>query len=193
MTSVWPALCPPWKRTTMSACSDNQSTILPLPSSPHWEPTTTTFAMRKCPQQPALYAYESDTGSRGLPGYWMISPVARRRAPSSGAHQGLVSRQICALQGLRFNPEPGSVCRYWRRLSQARVGPEQTCGCGTGRSAPSALARAGENRSGNPSMTSVGEAGTRRVGGWLFDQPYLLLALTSLFWAGNTILGRFID
>jgi len=37
-----------------------------------------------------------------------------------------------------------------------------------------------------------GTAGTSRVGGWLFDQPYLLLALTSLFWAGNTILGRFI-
>ena len=32
----------------------------------------------------------------------------------------------------------------------------------------------------------------RRVGGWLFDQPYLLLSLTSLFWAGNTVLGRFI-
>src|ERR1700690_921048 len=31
-----------------------------------------------------------------------------------------------------------------------------------------------------------------RAGGWLFDQPYLLLALTSLFWAGNTVLGRFI-
>ena len=31
-----------------------------------------------------------------------------------------------------------------------------------------------------------------RVGGWLFDQPYLLLSLTSLFWAGNTVLGRFI-
>src|ERR1700754_2702720 len=27
----------------MSACSDNQSTILPFPSSPHWAPTTTTF------------------------------------------------------------------------------------------------------------------------------------------------------
>jgi drug/metabolite transporter (DMT)-like permease len=27
---------------------------------------------------------------------------------------------------------------------------------------------------------------------WLFDQPYLLLTLTSFFWAGNTILGRFI-
>ena len=31
-----------------------------------------------------------------------------------------------------------------------------------------------------------------RVGGWLFDQPYLLLSLTSLSWAGNTVLGRFI-
>jgi drug/metabolite transporter (DMT)-like permease len=29
-----------------------------------------------------------------------------------------------------------------------------------------------------------------RSGGWLFDQPYLLLSLTSLFWAGNTIIGR---
>src|SRR5579883_180248 len=46
MTSVWPALWPPWKRTTMSACSDSQSTILPFPSSPHWAPTTTTLAMR---------------------------------------------------------------------------------------------------------------------------------------------------
>jgi drug/metabolite transporter (DMT)-like permease len=34
--------------------------------------------------------------------------------------------------------------------------------------------------------------GLNRVGDWLFDQPYLLLALTSLFWAGNTVLGRFI-
>src|SRR5215467_10611323 len=32
----------------MSACSESQSTILPLPSSPHWEPTTTTLAM-SCP------------------------------------------------------------------------------------------------------------------------------------------------
>ena len=34
--------------------------------------------------------------------------------------------------------------------------------------------------------------GMRRMGGWMFDQPYVLLALTSLFWAGNTVLGRFI-
>ncbi len=31
-----------------------------------------------------------------------------------------------------------------------------------------------------------------RLGGWLLNQPYLLLSLTSLFWAGNTVLGRFI-
>jgi drug/metabolite transporter (DMT)-like permease len=31
-----------------------------------------------------------------------------------------------------------------------------------------------------------------RLGDWLFDQPYLLLSLTSLFWAGNVVLGRFI-
>lgn len=28
--------------------------------------------------------------------------------------------------------------------------------------------------------------------GWIIDQPYLLLSLTSLFWAGNAIVGRFI-
>ena len=32
----------------------------------------------------------------------------------------------------------------------------------------------------------------RRFGGFLFDSPYLLLSLTSLFWAGNIVLGRFI-
>jgi drug/metabolite transporter (DMT)-like permease len=31
-----------------------------------------------------------------------------------------------------------------------------------------------------------------RTAGWLFDQPYLLLSLTSLFWAGNTVLGRLV-
>jgi drug/metabolite transporter (DMT)-like permease len=41
-------------------------------------------------------------------------------------------------------------------------------------------------------MAWAREAGASRTGGWLFEQPYLLLALTSLFWAGNTVLGRFI-
>ena len=33
---------------------------------------------------------------------------------------------------------------------------------------------------------------SRRGGNWLFDQPYLLLSLTSLFWAGNTVIGRLV-
>src|SRR5215831_5812688 len=45
MTSVCPALWPPWKRTTPCACSVSQSTTLPLPSSPHWVPITTTFLL----------------------------------------------------------------------------------------------------------------------------------------------------
>src|SRR5919112_1436869 len=40
-TMVWPALLPPWKRTTASACSASRSVIFPLPSSPHWAPTMT--------------------------------------------------------------------------------------------------------------------------------------------------------
>src|SRR4051812_12111259 len=43
ITSVWPALWPPWKRTTTSARAESQSTILPLPSSPHWAPITATL------------------------------------------------------------------------------------------------------------------------------------------------------
>src|SRR6201996_4101052 len=49
MTSVWPALCPPWKRTTTSARLLSQSTSLPLPSSPHWAPITVTFAKGRSP------------------------------------------------------------------------------------------------------------------------------------------------
>src|ERR1700753_1980683 len=59
ITWVWPALLSPWKRTTMSACSDNQSTILPFPSSPHWAPTTTTLAISQVfPLQ--LFLHEHD-------------------------------------------------------------------------------------------------------------------------------------
>src|SRR3954452_16281541 len=42
---VWPALLPPWKRTTASACSASRSVIFPFPSSPHWAPTMTMPGM----------------------------------------------------------------------------------------------------------------------------------------------------
>src|ERR1700730_13132411 len=40
VTTVWPALLPPWLRIAMSARSASRSMILPLPSSPHIPPTT---------------------------------------------------------------------------------------------------------------------------------------------------------
>jgi drug/metabolite transporter (DMT)-like permease len=43
----------------------------------------------------------------------------------------------------------------------------------------------------NAAMPAAGDPRSR-ARGWLLDQPYLLLSLTSLFWAGNTVLGRFI-
>src|SRR5207244_9743178 len=54
VSTVWPALAPPWYRTTRSARSARTSTIFPLPSSPHWAPTTTTqcvFGPNIDPQQ----------------------------------------------------------------------------------------------------------------------------------------------
>src|ERR1700689_5371746 len=62
----------------------------------------------------------------------------------------------------------------------------------TGPSAPGAVAPYNRFASGGTSMPGAHAQSQRRVGSWFFDQPYLLLSLTSLFWAGNTILGRFI-
>src|SRR5262247_284501 len=44
-TTVWPALLPPWYRTTTFTCGVSTSTTLPLPSSPHCVPTTTMLGM----------------------------------------------------------------------------------------------------------------------------------------------------
>jgi drug/metabolite transporter (DMT)-like permease len=41
-------------------------------------------------------------------------------------------------------------------------------------------------------MSGMPANGGQRKGNWLLDQPYLLLSFTSLFWAGNTILGRYV-
>src|SRR4051794_41961415 len=41
-------------------------------------------------------------------------------------------------------------------------------------------------------MTAALRTVTKRsFTGWLANQPYLLLSLTALFWAGNAIVGRF--
>ena len=79
--------------------------------------------------------------------------------------------------------------------------PGLSCGERSGGRAPSALAAPrrgdigesgdiGEKRQTMPE--AVHDRGKARFGGWLADQPYLLLSLTSLFWAGNTVIGRFM-
>ena len=48
-TSVWPALWPPWYRTTSAISLAMVSVTLPLPSSPHCVPTTTVAGMPSLP------------------------------------------------------------------------------------------------------------------------------------------------
>src|SRR5919201_1942110 len=75
---VWPALLPPWKRITSSACSASRSTTFPFPSSPHWAPTITS---------PAIAS--ASVGSR----YWKAL-CARPAEPAA-----------CALRALRRHAE----------------------------------------------------------------------------------------
>src|SRR4029079_17142059 len=88
MTSVWPALWPPWKRTTISACSDNQSTILPFPSSPHWAPTTTTLAISLVfPATQVVSARSRRTRSDNFSGSWVHLPSQNHGRGRSHARQ----------------------------------------------------------------------------------------------------------
>src|ERR671912_256849 len=95
MTRVWPALWPPWNRTTTSACSDSQSTILPLPSSPHWAPTTTTFAI-------ASSLTRKNPGARPGLGKNLANPHGGSRAGGQGG-MGLVP-------GIIPRPEKNGTC-----------------------------------------------------------------------------------
>src|SRR6266851_4324537 len=93
MTTVCPALLPPWYLTTKSTRSPSRSVALPLPSSPHWAPTSTMagmlipFGWRKL--QP---------GSRGSttgPGL-----AVHDEAPAQAqARQGLLRSEITRLGG----------------------------------------------------------------------------------------------
>ena len=39
-------------------------------------------------------------------------------------------------------------------------------------------------------MTATEQTSSARSGNWLANQPYLLLSITALCWAGNAIVGR---
>src|SRR6056297_602212 len=100
MTSVWPALCPPWNRAITSARSLSQSTSLPFPSSPHWAPTTTTLAMIS-PQARGIPRASIAAAPAGRNRNFGPRPLDRRAAPGEnrmsdfqqGARHG-ISRQM---------------------------------------------------------------------------------------------------
>src|SRR5664280_1059277 len=103
ITKVWPALWPPWKRTTPWALSVSQSTSLPLPSSPHWVPTTTTLR--------PLVAFISIFLKR------ISRPIARRPESArdrNGTHQ---LHSHGPARHRRRSP-PGRARTLWRRVSR---------------------------------------------------------------------------
>ena len=124
------------------------------------------------------------------------------------------ARQMAALAPPRYAPNHWSCSQFWPdqapcrksghvastaaaadcRSCQAVASRAQSCGRGTG--GPSRSRGSSSRRelraTGKFIMAWARDTGTSRTGGWLLDQPYLLLSLTSLFWAGNTVLGRFI-
>src|SRR5947209_714824 len=83
----------------MSACSESQSTILPLPSSPHCEPTTTTLAIGLLPPH----------------GRGQDSIEATKIYPKSGPLRDkgcLLARQVAAGRTPKHHRER-NVCFYW--------------------------------------------------------------------------------
>ena len=56
----------------------------------------------------------------------------------------------------------------------------------------SSFAMALREREGSAATPRTRGEGHGGIVAWLFAQPYLLLSLTSLFWSGNVVLGRFI-
>src|SRR4030042_6282948 len=74
ITTVWPSLWPPWYLATTSAFSERKSTIFPLPSSPHCEPTTMIFGILR----PRLESYLFDRKDIREPLYLLNNPGCSR-------------------------------------------------------------------------------------------------------------------
>src|SRR5579864_4888190 len=123
MTSVCPALCPPWKRATADARSVSRSTTLPLPSSPHCVPMTTT----NLPTAPAPNCHQRTKKRRMMPTSMLPSPAIRNsrsvtsrslanaRFTPRGCRNGAIpsntkNRARAASRSLKFK-DTGSSCR----------------------------------------------------------------------------------
>src|SRR3990170_6951828 len=87
---VWPALFPAEYLATIWAFSARRSTILPLPSSPHWPPTTTVTGILRGPLPPPPFALPKSAGSiRKEAGHGQAEAVAALPADvPTGRHPG---------------------------------------------------------------------------------------------------------
>src|SRR6266849_10937066 len=69
--TVWPALLPPWLRTTISVLAVSTSIIFPFPSSPNCAPTRIVFAIlspaTNCPDASARRSRDLPTNDRKRP------------------------------------------------------------------------------------------------------------------------------
>src|SRR5215470_17100609 len=89
----------------MSACSDNQSTILPFPSSPHWAPTTTTLAIpRLVPLQSALHPGTIFYGNPVLTVSGIARPAQLKARSGPLACEALIRIKEAALLGKQEGP-----------------------------------------------------------------------------------------
>src|SRR5215472_16527887 len=111
---VWPALLPPWNRTTTSARSASQSITRPLPSSPHWAPITVTLP--NCLRSPAL--------ERFPPKWELVRGPLARRGRICEADSGYVG--LLTDRALQAAPQRTSLGDY-RSMSHSR---DSTVGSG---------------------------------------------------------------
>src|SRR4051812_8766610 len=131
-TSVCPALWPPWKRTTTSARSDSQSTILPLPSSPHCAPTTATLPMLSLPPRSGL---RRCYGNRLAAGQYVVAAKPARLGRPIRARSQCGDRSpalVAQRRGARpLDPERDQhppARRRFRQGAQDRVGVKGEAG-----------------------------------------------------------------
>src|SRR5213083_517701 len=107
-TIVWPALLPPWKRITMSARSARRSTTFPLPSSPHWTPTTAMPGTRRSLREPL--GHELPVGGLGAVGAHQRDDLAHLLEPRDGP----------PTDRLVFSAPTSSTCRRSTRARRSR-------------------------------------------------------------------------
>src|SRR5215216_3337591 len=114
LTTVWPALSPPCARMTTFALPAKRSMILPLPSSPHWPPTTATTAIRLHQSSLATWAVRDYNSGRSTapPGPELTVRASgasgRPAGRVEGAFEIVAAIPVLVLAGLQLFP-PGRV------------------------------------------------------------------------------------